>query len=148
MGSMIPYKRWRVEKENIAVGDICFLMTDTKVGSPGYRLCRVEAVFPDSNGVVRTVKVAMRPRDSRELLLPYKSKDLWLTDVSVQRLVMVLPFKEQGSKEDVPKEVNEMEVISHTSPTWPLLFNSVEAVQFLDLHLVISTPSDVPERQK
>ena len=71
----MPFRRLKAKARNFAVGDICFLITDTEVGSPGYRLCRIQQVSPDSNGQVRTVKVRLRPRDSRDLFLPHKSKD-------------------------------------------------------------------------
>ena len=97
-------------------------------------MCRIQEVFPDSNGQVRTVKVGMRPRDSRELLLPYKSKDLWLTDVSVQRLVVVLPAAEQGVPENSSSQVNSLEVTAGSRFVWPLMFHSGEVIIYHDLY--------------
>ena len=51
---------------------------------------RVE-VEMDVKGLVRTVIVAMRPRDAREKSLPYKSKKLKKLKMVVQRLVLVCP---------------------------------------------------------
>ena len=48
MDSLFPFKKWKQAKQNVQVGDICFLMQDAKLGSPGYRLCRVTAVYPDA----------------------------------------------------------------------------------------------------
>ena len=79
---LFPYKKWKAEQYNLREGDICYLMFDSKLGAPTYRLCKVTQVFPDSQNLVRTVEVALRPRDSREKSLPYVHKDLWHTKVS------------------------------------------------------------------
>ena len=39
--------------------------------------------------------VGMRPRDTREKLLPYRPKSLSEFEVAVQRLVVILPKEEQ-----------------------------------------------------
>ena len=44
--------------------------------------------------LVRTVEVAMRPRDSREKSLPYKSKKLKTMKLAVLRLVPICPAQE------------------------------------------------------
>ena len=94
--SLMPYRRWSKAYPNLSVGDICLLMTDSKVSHPTYRLCRIAEVFPDINGLVRTVRILSRPRDTRESSLPYQVKELTSQTVSVQRLVLVMPVSEQG----------------------------------------------------
>ena len=47
----------------------------------------------DAKGQVGTVTIAMRPRDSREKSLPYKSKKLKNLRMAVQRLVLICPAK-------------------------------------------------------
>ena len=47
---------------------------DKKVGKADYRISKVEKVETDNKGLVRTAWVLMRPRDSREKSLPYRSK--------------------------------------------------------------------------
>ena len=89
--SLMPYRRWCKAYPNLSVGDICLLMTDSKVSHPTYRLCRIAEVFPDINGLVRTVRILSRPRDTRESSLPYQVKELTSQTVSVQRLVLVMP---------------------------------------------------------
>ena len=78
--SLVPYKKWKDEKPNLKVGDVCLVKYDHKVGKADYRICKVQEVETDNKGLVRTVTVGMRPRDSREKSLPYKSKKLkgWL----------------------------------------------------------------------
>ena len=77
---------------------------DVKVGKAGYSLCRVKDVDHDAKGLVRTVRVLMRPRDKREKSLPYKSKKMTILELPIQRLVLIC------SAEDVEKELIETSV--------------------------------------
>ena len=86
---LFKYPKWYKETDNLKPGDVCLLKTVPKVGKPEYRLCRVSETYPDSSGVVRTVKIYMRPRDSREKSLPYRAKGMLTMDMSVQRLVLL-----------------------------------------------------------
>ena len=92
--SLVPYKKWKKEMANLAIGDICLVKYDHKVGKSDYRICKVVEVEEDAKGLVRTVTIAMRPRDSREKSLPYKSKKLKNLRLAVQRLVLICPAKE------------------------------------------------------
>ena len=87
--SLFPYNKWKEEKENLEPGDVCLLKYEKKIGKGDYRLCKVETVEKDLKGLVRTVEVLMRPRDSREKSLPYKSKQMVMMKVPVQRLVLI-----------------------------------------------------------
>ena len=78
---------------NLEIGDICLVKYDHKVGKSDYRICKVVEVEEDAKGLVRTVTIAMRPRDSREKSLPYKSKKLKNLRMAVQRLVLICPAK-------------------------------------------------------
>ena len=51
-------------------------------------------MFPDDQGVVRTVNVKMRPRDNRDKALPYKAKAPVVMNVGVQRLVLIVPAED------------------------------------------------------
>jgi len=64
------------------------------VGKADYRICKVQEVEVDNKGLVRTVTVGMRPRDSREKSLPYKSKKLKALRLAVQRLILICPAVE------------------------------------------------------
>ena len=70
---------------------MCLAKYEHKVGKADYRLCKVVEVEKDAKGLVRTVMVAMRPRDAREKSLPYKSKKLKNLKLAVQRLVLICP---------------------------------------------------------
>ena len=80
-------------------GDICLLHYQSRMSSGHYRLCKITDVFPDAQGVVRTVEVGYRPRDKREAVLPFVPKDLTRIRVPVQRLVVLLPHDEAVSQE-------------------------------------------------
>ena len=54
-----------------------------------YRLARVKEVYPDSKGLVRTVKVNYRRRDKREPAESYWKKKLEEEIVAVQRLAII-----------------------------------------------------------
>ena len=93
---MIPYKKWKTERPNLEVGDLCFLKYQGGMAPADYRRCKVTKLYPDTNGLVRTVQVMAWPRDCRNAVLPYNNKGLVAMDVSVQRLVLLLPVSEQG----------------------------------------------------
>ena len=104
---LVPFKRWRVEHRSLRVGDVVLVLYEKKIGKGTYRLGRVRKVHPDAHGVVRTVTVGLRKRDSREPLLPYTAKPLEEIDLGVQRLAVICPVEDQeeevvqGECEDV-----------------------------------------------
>ena len=57
-------------------------------------MCRIQDLVKDEKGLMRTAKVLMRPRYSREKTLPYASKKLVTLEVRVQRLAMLCPVDE------------------------------------------------------
>ena len=59
-----------------------------------YRLARVMEVYPDSKGLVRTVKVGYRKRDKREGAEVFWKKPLTEERVAVQRLAMLQAVNE------------------------------------------------------
>ena len=93
--NLLPFRRYKDSQRhrNFQWGDVCFLKYDSKV-QPSYRLCRVEHVIADETGDVRTVEVALRPRNKKEKLLPYKSKKPTIITVGVQRLALLVPVEE------------------------------------------------------
>ena len=54
-----------------------------------YRLAKVTGVYPDDQGLVRTVQVSFRKRNRKEPLGEYRSKPLVSKKVSVQRLTLI-----------------------------------------------------------
>ena len=122
--TLMPYRRWKKAYPNLAVGDVCLIMSDNQLGGADYRICKVSEVFPDSQGVVRTVAIVSRPRDAREKSLPYVHKDLKTQKVSVQRLVLILPVSQQAelsqTKVDPGKSVPSQ---------WAILSDTVNAIR-------------------
>ena len=86
---MFVRNSWKQKSENLRPGDICMKGYSSSLGKERYVLCRVDEVHPDEEGLVRTVTVLSRPRDSREKSLPYKTKLLVREKMSVQRLVLI-----------------------------------------------------------
>ena len=65
---------------------------------------------PDDTGTVRTVEVALRPRNKKEKLLPYKPKPLTVIPVGVQRLVLLTPTEELPDQESEVIDENVVRV--------------------------------------
>ena len=61
-----------------------------------YRLAKVLEVYPDQNGLVRTVKIGYRQRNKTERAEVYKKKSLVKEDVAVQRLCLLVPYEEEN----------------------------------------------------
>ena len=125
--SLFPYKRWKDLHPNLQIGDICMLVHDAKLGRCGTRICRVVDVHPDPKGVVRTVTIESRPRDSREKSLPYNHKDLVTQKVSIQRLILILPYSQQH----VASDMKATDVQLNHVIAWPVL-SLVEGETFID----------------
>ena len=100
--SLLPFHSLKASKRhiNLRVGDVCLIKYENKIKAD-YRYCRIVNIFPDEEGVVRTVEVKLRPRDQRDKALPYKAKAPVKMIVGVQRLVLVTP------QEDIENEVQE-----------------------------------------
>ena len=86
---MFPRNKWKCKTANLKPGDICLKGYSATLGRDRYALCRVGEVYPDEEGLVRTVQVWSRPCDSREASLPYRNKKLVSEKMPVQRLVLV-----------------------------------------------------------
>ena len=83
-----------MRRDNLTPGDIVLVGWEAKMGKGQYRLARVKEVEKDEKGLVRTATVEMRPRDSREKSLPYRSKVLYTMRVAIQRLVLICPIEQ------------------------------------------------------
>ena len=88
--TLIPVKRWKHKKGNLEIGDVVMMLYPGNIKCD-YRLAKVTDVHPDPKGLVRTVTVSYRKRDSREDAKAYKSKPLVNEKVSVQRLSLLVP---------------------------------------------------------
>ena len=79
----------------------------TKLGTSRYILCKVLDTEEDENGLVRSVLIGSRPRDSRDPSLPYRAKDLFIERVSVQRLVRLCTADRVPGPGDEPVEAED-----------------------------------------
>ena len=91
--SLVPLKRWKTAQRNLKVKDVVMMLYQGNLRNE-YRLAKVTAVFPDSKGHVRTVKVAFRRKDKSDDKNSYKGKPLTEEIVSVQRLSLLVPLEE------------------------------------------------------
>ena len=93
--TLVPIRRWRKAKKNLCVGDVVMVEYPNAL-KDDYRVGRITQTHPDSSGLVRTVTVEYRKRDVREDPMVYKSKPLVKEEMSVQRLVLLVPIAEQN----------------------------------------------------
>ena len=76
-------------------------MYERKIGKGIYRLGRILETYPDAHDRVRTVKVGLRKRDSRETSLPYVGKPLEEVILGIQRIAVICPVEEQIDEAEV-----------------------------------------------
>ena len=93
--NLLPYQKYKDTRRfaNLQVGDVCLLSYPGKIQEKS-RYCRVDAVHPDEDGVVRNVTISLRSRSAREKLLLYKARKPMKMIVGVKRLVLVCPSEE------------------------------------------------------
>ena len=92
---MVPRTKWKSSERNIQLGDIGHLHYDRKLGPDSWRLVKVTEVKPDSQGVVRTIRVCYRSRHSSDLGKKYKTRKQDKMEVGMQRFAVLLPVEEQ-----------------------------------------------------
>ena len=90
--SMLPFRGWVARQRNLEVGDIVMIKTPQKLGKHSYRMARVRERFLDEAGLCRRVSLEARPRGGN-LGLPYKSKDLYVFEMAIQRLILIHPHE-------------------------------------------------------
>ena len=83
--TLFSYKKWKVKKDNIKVGELVMLRYH-KQFKDDYCLAKVTGVHPDEDGLVRKVTVSYKKRNPRESPLIYKSKPLISEQVAIHRL--------------------------------------------------------------
>ena len=102
---LVPRTKWSQLHRSLRPGDIAHIIYTNKYSPPQFCLCRVAKVFPDEDGVVRTVEITMRPRHSSDKAGKYVAKPAVAIRTAVQRLAVLLPVEEQGS---FPASTQEM----------------------------------------
>ena len=91
--TLIPCKKWQSRQRNMMKGDMVMLNYKGNLVDD-YKLAKVTDVYPDEQGVVRTVQVSYRKRYKREPVEVYRSKPLVYEKVGVQRLTLLQPVGE------------------------------------------------------
>ena len=93
---LVPFRRWAKVETEIDLGAIVLVQYASKVASDRYRMGRVVELFRGRDGLVRTVRVALRNRrkGAREHRMMCKAGTTTLV-LPVQRLVILLPGSEQ-----------------------------------------------------
>ena len=100
-------QKWHVPTRNVAVGDIVWL-ADQNALRGRFRLGRVVEAFPDSQGIVRDVKV--RTCHSLPISLSQAKRDKepcpsTILHRDVRRLVVLLPVEEQSGAAAAPQSI-------------------------------------------
>ena len=86
-----PRKKWLQERRSLQVNDIVMLLGERKLGAAKYRLAKVVELFPDSEGIVRTVAISFRNRRGR-------GTQVEQAPMAVQRLAVILPAEESWNQ--------------------------------------------------
>ena len=93
--TLVPIRRWRRAKKNLAVGDIVLIEYPNPLKDE-YRVGRVVSTRQaNGSNLIRTVTVAYRRRNTKEDPVHYKSKPLVEEEMAVQRLSLLVPKSEQ-----------------------------------------------------
>ena len=88
------------------MGDVCLIRYETKIAST-YRLCKIVRVFPSDGGIVRTVEVLLGDGRATKKAQPGK-----LLTTAVQRLVLLVPVREELEEEKEQLQDAEVNVVN------------------------------------
>ena len=90
----MPIRKWQKRARNLVAGDVVMMCYEGNL-KDDYRLARVLEVYPDQNGLVRTVRVGYRQKNKTERKDVYKRKPLVEEKVAVQRLCLLVPCEKE-----------------------------------------------------
>ena len=107
--SLLPLKKWKEEKTNLAVGDLVLLKYSSKYSTPQYRYAIVLRVHPDAHGVVRDVTIGVHSRHLKEPKGVYVPSPLEEMVVPVQRCTVLLAKADQHSLEPADPDLHMCE---------------------------------------
>ena len=110
---LIPCKKWRTERKNLKVGDVCLLYFPGAL-SGRYKLVRVVETFPDAKGLVRTCSIIYKKKIPNEKFNELSKKSLVKEKVGVQRLILIQPADATSDNNDV--KIDEPQV-DETNPS-------------------------------
>ena len=91
--TLVPCKKWKHPKANLRVGDIVMVNYPNSF-TDDYRIAKVNKLFPDKKGLVRTVEIMYRRRNKKEAATTLKIKPLVTEKVHVQKLSLLQPAGE------------------------------------------------------
>ena len=83
--TLFSYKRWKTREKNLEVGELVMLKYPGQF-KDDYCIAKVTEVHPSEDGLVRSVTVEFKKKNSRESPSVYKSKPLIQEKVAVHRL--------------------------------------------------------------
>ena len=138
--SLVPLKKWKNVKANVKLGDVVLLKTEHKYGPGTYKLAIVLQVQPDEKGLVRTVVVGSRPKDSRDTTLPFVSKKLFQQTVPVQRVVIIVPADQIPDQDSVPDSAGDK--VPHAGSGQPSLNTTAQNSGHNDTSASVSAQVD------
>ena len=114
--TLLPYSKWRKEQNNLEVRDLV-LMWYTGNMKDYCRLARVVDVYPDLKGLVRTVRVKYRRKNTKEPRNVCNSRSLIQEKVAVQRLQLLESAGDihevSGASESVSRENDRGEQVDN-----------------------------------
>ena len=131
--SLLPLKKWKEAKKNLAPGDLVMLKYSNKYSSPQYRYAVVLKAHPDAHGLVRDVTIGLHSRRRKEAKGVYTGSLLEEQLVAVQRCTLLLAKEDQSTLE----------------PADPNLHICEDELRFPNLEQAVTAPSpngpNVPE---
>ena len=96
---LVPFRRWAKVQEELDLGAIVLVYYASKLAGAKYRMGRVVELLPGVDGLVRSVRVALRNlrKGAREHVGECRAGTTTLV-LPVQRLVLLLPGREQPAE--------------------------------------------------
>ena len=112
--TLFSFKKWKVRKENMKVGELVMLRYP-KQFKDDYCLAKVSQIHPDSDGLVRKVTISYRKKNPREPADVYRSRPLISEQVAIHRLhrleladeTMLMDVDKMESAGDGVKQVDD-----------------------------------------
>ena len=96
--SLIIRQKWHHTLRNLKVNDVC-LLRDNNAVRGDWRLARVNEVYPDNNGIVRNVEVAVSINTNGSA--KYKPSSCNLLKRHVSNLLVLVPAESESDHEQV-----------------------------------------------
>ena len=95
--SLVYRKKWHEKERELRIGDVVLVLEDSSFQNQ-YRLARVIETFTGKDGIVRRATVAYKNTRVGEKSREYKGVGYTTVLRACQRLILIVPEEEQGSK--------------------------------------------------